>query len=286
MSGEASLRVALVQLEPSNALPDATLLRATGARVRTAMCAAAESGARLVVFPEATMMYPGKRIISRLAPNLDGADWTKADWGAQRDELEQVASLSRELGLWTVVGGLHWLSADRRPHNSLYVFSDQGLLVTRYDKRRISQNELTYLFTPGTEPVAFDVHGFRIGLVVCLETLFPDYFVEYADNDVDLVVIASAGGGIFGQLAQTYAAITGMTIGLAVAVTPDPDPAKTGACGPYGWLDRIEDNEPGMVVVDVAKCDGASSFHRRARRGLYDSAIDRTEPRSLDRQTL
>ena len=120
------------------------------------------------------------------------ADWGLVDWVTLRNELKQIARQCAALGCWAVVGAPHRLSAGRRPHNSLYVFSDRGTLVTRYDKRRLSTAEVSYLYTPGTEPIVAEVDGFRLGLLICLESLFPELFVEYADMGVDAVLLSSA----------------------------------------------------------------------------------------------
>jgi predicted amidohydrolase len=42
-----------------------------------------------------------------------------------------------------VLGSAHPLTPPHRPHNSLYVISDKGQLVDRYDKRFCSNTEIT-----------------------------------------------------------------------------------------------------------------------------------------------
>ncbi|MDQ0910064.1 putative amidohydrolase [Streptomyces canus] len=54
-------------------------------------------------------------------------------------------------------GAPHPLTRPHRPHNSLYVVSDTGKLVGRYDKRYLSHTEVSYLYTPGTAPLVFEV---------------------------------------------------------------------------------------------------------------------------------
>ena len=142
MSEPTSLRVAAVQCDVSGEVPTAGVLVDAGERVRAAMAAAAAGGARLVVFPEGTLTYPHKRRISRTAPELGEADWTLVDWAELRRQLSLTAAAAAELGVWTVVGAPHWLRDGLRPHNSLYVLSDGGDLVTRYDKRRVSTTEI------------------------------------------------------------------------------------------------------------------------------------------------
>lgn len=283
----APLRVAVAQFEVDGDVPTAEVLAASGARVRAAMAEGAGAGARLVVFPEGTVTFPHKRRISSLAPELGEADWSKVDWPALRTELDRIRAAAADLGVWTVVGAPHWLRDGLRPHNSLYVFSDQGRVVTRYDKRRLSTTEVTYLYTPGTDAVTFEVDGFRIGMVLCLETLFGDLFVEYADAGSDLVLIPSAGGGIFGHLALAHAAVNGVCIALALPPPPDPDDrSRSGVCGPFGWLAEAAHGEAAIVVADVPRRDRRPSYHYLARHGLYDERLAPHEPRSRDRTVL
>jgi predicted amidohydrolase len=84
-----------------------------------------------------------------------------------------AAGLAAQLGLWTVFGSLHPLTPPRRPHNSLYVISPSGVVVTRYDKRFLSNTEITWMYTPGREPVVFDAEGLRFGCALCIEVTFP-----------------------------------------------------------------------------------------------------------------
>jgi predicted amidohydrolase len=281
------VRIAVAQFEVNGDVPTADVLAASGARVRRVMAEAAAAAARLVVFPEGTVSFPHKRRISSCAPDLGEADWTKVDWPALRDELGRVGQAAGELGVWTVVGAPHPLRAGLRPHNSLFVFSDAGELVTRYDKRRLSTTEVSYLYTPGTEAVTFEVDGLRIGMVLCLETLFGDLFVDYADAGADVVLIPSAGGGIFGQLALAHAAVNGMSIALAIPPVEDAaDPSRSGVCGPQGWLAEAADGREGVVFADVSRRDGRPTYHYLARHGLYDERLAPGEPRTLDRRSL
>ncbi len=68
-----------------------------------------------------------------------------------------IAALAGQLGLWTVFGSIHPLTPPHRPHNSLYIVSDRGRLVARYDKRFLSDTELSYLYSPGQQPLVFEV---------------------------------------------------------------------------------------------------------------------------------
>ena len=114
-------------------------------------------GASLAHFPEGALSgYTKAR--SRTGATSIGAPST--------DELHQTAALACELRLWVVFGCNHRLTPPHRPHNSLYVVSDRGELVTRYDKRLLSHTEVSRFYTPGQDACLFEVGGWRFGCAV------------------------------------------------------------------------------------------------------------------------
>jgi predicted amidohydrolase len=286
MTGAPILRLAVAQTEVSGDVPTSEVIAAAGIRVRSQMAQAAQAEARIVQFPEGTLSYPSKKLISTDCPQVGEADWTKLDWDALRDELASIADAADLLGVWTVVGAPHRLSDGRRPHNSLYVFSDRGELVTRYDKRCLSTTEIAHFYTPGTDAVVFDVDGFRFGNALCLEILFPELFVDYAAMDVDAVLVSSAPSPAFGLLAHAHAVMNAITVSLAVAAGADTEVAPSGICAPRGWLARCTNGQPGVTITDIQRHERKPSFQRQARAGLYDAHRAQNDPRSLDRQSL
>jgi predicted amidohydrolase len=125
--------------------------------------------------------------------------------------------LAQELGLWAVVGSSHRLTSPHRPHNSLYVISDRGEVVTRYDKQFCSYTEITDWHTPGRECCVFEVEGWRFGCVLCIEIHFPELFQKYADLDVDCVLFSAyADESMFGIQAQGYAATHNYWVSISV----------------------------------------------------------------------
>lgn len=130
---EKSLRIAGAQSPVDRDPGNPELLRASGAEVRSLLQQAAAAGARLVHFTEGAFSFPSKFVMSSLGPDEVGpSDWTKADWTVLQEELDSVVALSGELGVWTVIQSIHPLP-DARPHNSMYVVSNHGKVVARYD---------------------------------------------------------------------------------------------------------------------------------------------------------
>jgi predicted amidohydrolase len=201
---------------------------------------ASRAGARIIHFPEGATCSPHKRIMSGTGPAEVGpADWDRADWQVLRQELTATARLAGELRLWTVLGAVHPLTPPHRPHNSMYVISDSGELVTRYDERLLSATKLSFMYTPGTRPVTFEVDGLRLGCALGIEVHFPEVFTEYERLDVDGVLFSTTGPG---QTPEGAAA-------QATGIRRWPPPASTTARSPStspsprlvrggGWLAR------------------------------------------------
>ena len=219
-----TLRLAVAQTTVPDDPADAGALRESGAQIRSLMRDAHGSGATLVQFPEGAVVYPGKRVVSSAGPAmLAEADWTRADWDVMRTEAEAIASLAGQLGLWTVFGSLHPLTPPRRPHNSLYVVAPDGAVVTRYDKRFLSNTEVSWMYTPGTEPVVFEAGGLRFGCALCIEVHFPELFADYEQLDADCVLVSvMVDDPVRPVIAQAYAALHSYWVGYS------PRPSTAG----------------------------------------------------------
>ena len=239
------------------------------------------------------MVYPGKYVMSSAGPTaLAEADWTRVDWDVMRAEAEGVAGLAAQLGLWTVFGSLHPLTPPRRPHNSLYVISPSGVVVTRYDKRFLSNTEITWMYTPGREPVVFDAEGLRFGCALCIEVHFPEIFAEYERLDADCVLVSvMVDDPVRPVIAQAYAALHSYWVGYSTPAQYSRR-APAGIVAPGGhWIARCPAN--GQPAVTVADLDPGSSdpdidvavrlarpWRRAARDGLYDNHRALEDPRS------
>ena len=222
--------------------------RANGAEVRRMLRESAAGGARLAHFPEGFLTGYAKENV---------ATWADVDWTVVRRELEEVAAVAGESGIWVVLGSAHPLTPPHWPHNSLYVISDEGKLVDRYDKRKCSHTELTRFYTPGFEPVVFDVDGFRFGMAVCIEINFSDLFADYDRQGVDcLLVSAYPVDSVFATKARAYAAIHGYWLSLSV-------PAQTShlfhsaLVGPHGEVLADVGDGPGLVIGRLDREDPA-----------------------------
>lgn len=227
-------------------------IRSNGAAIRAALSEAAAQDVRLAVFCEGAFSGYAKSEIMR--PD----EWERFDWGAQEAELRSIAAHCATLGIAAVVGGAHRLSPDTRPHNSLYVFSAAGELMTRYDKRFLSNTEITDWYTPGTEPITFEMEGFRFGLAICIESQFPEISSQYEALGVDAVLFASYGIPDYFQIAlRAHAGLNCLWIAAATPAQKAPD-GPAGIIGPDGKA--------------IAHCPA------KAEAGFVVAVLDRNNP--------
>lgn len=268
-------------------------LRAAGQEIRGLMAEAARAGARLVQFPEGAIVYPSKQVMAS-GPDreLVPADWSHAAWDVLREEAESITALAGELGLWTVFGSIHPLTPPNRPHNSLYIVSDQGRLVARYDKRFLSHTEVSFLYAPGREPLVFEVDGIRIGCTLCVEANFPELFAEYERLEVDCVFLSvMVDDAPRARVAQAYGTLYNYWLGYSVPAQFSAT-MPSGIVGPGGrWLARCPaDGRPALAIADIdldskerdndVAIRYARPWRRSARAGLYDGRHPNDDPRS------
>ena len=213
---------------------------------------AAEAGARLVVFPEATMCRFGVP----LAPIAEPVDGRWAD---------AVRSIARESGL-TLLVGMFTPADDGRVTNTL--LATGGGVEARYDKIHLYD---AFGFTesqtvaPGRTPVVVDVDGTGVGLTLCYDIRFPYLYTELADRGAQVITVSASWGAGPGKLdqwtllARARALDSGCFIAAAGQAYPGPElaaAAPTGVGGslvasPLGEVLAAAGPDPQLVLCDV-----------------------------------
>jgi len=215
-----------------------------GATIRHILCEAASQGVELLNFCEGSLSGYSKSQIS------DPNEWASFDWEEQKAELQSIADLCGRLKIAAVIGGAHSLLEASRPHNSLYVISTAGELVTRYDKRFLSNSEVSDWYTPGTDPVVFEANGYRFGCALCIESQFPEVFIEYERLGVDAVLFGSYGIPEYFQIAlRAHAGLNCVWISAATPAQEAPK-GSAGIVGPDGkWSARCAESPETSFTV-------------------------------------
>ena len=112
-----------------------------------------------------------------------------------------LAEAAKEHGVWLIGGTLPLAiagNADRVTNTNL-VFSPRGERVARYDKMHLfrydngkEQYDEGRVLAAGSEPVAFDAAGVRVGLSVCYDLRFPELYRALMQPPCDLLSVPSA----------------------------------------------------------------------------------------------
>lgn len=216
-----SLNVAVSQMEIS------VDCRKNSRAIQKVMSDAAADGCDLVQFPEGALSGYAKTQI---------ANWDGIDWIAIEDELDAIKKTAAQLNLWVVVGSAHRLEAPKRPKNSLYVISNEGAIVARYDKRILSYTEQKDWYSPGEAPVVFEVNGLKVGLALCIEVQFSEVFSRYRDQGVDIILLSSySNDPMFEVTARAHASLNNTWIGFCIP-TNEAGALRSHLIGPDGSL--------------------------------------------------
>lgn len=156
-------------------------------RVQNAVRAAAATGARVVLLPEASLVRFGVDA-GPFAEPLDGP-WATA-----------VRDLAAELGVVVLVGTFTPASDDR-VRNTILVTGRE--IHGGYDKIHLYD---AYGFSesatvePGDEPFVFTVDGITLGVATCYDVRFPELFRALADRGAEVILVTAHWGAGEGKI--------------------------------------------------------------------------------------
>ncbi|MBL7040251.1 MAG: carbon-nitrogen hydrolase family protein [Pirellulaceae bacterium] len=138
---------------------------------------AAANKADIVHFSEAALSgYGGVDV-----PSFDNYDWDKL-----RRHTQEIMGLAKEHSIWVVLGSAHYLSADEKPTNCLYIISSEGEIIDRYDKSMCTGGDLR-VYTPGNHLVTIDLKGIPCGFLICYDSCFPEMYNVYRHRGVKVM---------------------------------------------------------------------------------------------------
>jgi predicted amidohydrolase len=212
---------------------------------------AADAGAALVLFPEATMARFGVPL-HEVAEPLDGP------WA------DGVRGIAADAGV-TVIAGMFVPADDGRVTNTL-IASGPGVdahydKIYLYDAFGFAESRTV---APGHEPVVITVDGVSVGLSLCYDIRFPELYVELARRGAQLITVHASWGTGPGKLEQwtllARARALDSTSYVAAAGQADPGPPDSKAplgvggslvASPFGEVVAAAGAKPQLVPADV-----------------------------------
>jgi len=133
---------------------------------------------RLLVFPECALTgYPPLEIDSCQA----------IDFPRLNHHIEKLRRLAIDYNLYIICG---MVLQDRKDfHNSMLVFAPDGTQSEPYHKRALWGWDKDQ-FIPGQTAGVYQIDNYRIGVRICFEVRFPEYFRELFKAETDLNIVA------------------------------------------------------------------------------------------------
>jgi len=232
------MRIALAQIQ-SGTEPTANL-----GLVEEYTLRAADQGARLVLFPEATMCRFGVPL-APIAEPLDGP-WATG-----------VRAIAERAGIVVVAGMFVPAEEDRAGRVTNTLIATGPGVDAHYDKIHLYD---AFGFTesdtvaPGHEPVIISVDGVNVGLTLCYDVRFPELYVELAERGAQLITVHASWGTGPGKLEQWTLLARARAIdttGLVAAVDQAYPGDELAAAGPVGVGGSVVASALGEVVASA-----------------------------------
>jgi len=139
---------------------------------------AALNGADIVHFSEAGLSgYPPKDI-----PSFEGFDWE-----ILKKETYEIMNLAKSNNIWVVLGSAHYLSQKDKPMNCLYIISNEGKIVGRYDKSMLTSSDAMF-YSAGNHIEVIELKGNKLGFLICYDSCYPEMYNLYRHSGVKIML--------------------------------------------------------------------------------------------------
>jgi predicted amidohydrolase len=262
---------------------------------------AAGQGVRVVHFCEAALSgYAG----------CDFTSFEGFDWELLRSATEAICGAATDHGVWVLLGSAHRLSPGHKPHNCVYVISDEGQIVDRYDKRFCTgatepepEQDLAH-YSPGNRPCVFDLDGYRCGVLVCYDYRFPELYRELKRLGVEVLFQSFHNarrdrethetGNVWKEIVPATMMCHAATNYFWISATNSATEFSSWPSffvRPDGLIaGRLRLHEPSVLVSQVDRSagywDASAPWRPRAMSGRLHSGETVADLRSIDRRCL
>jgi len=182
----------------------------------------------------------------------------KYNWDGLRKETTDLRALARDLKMWLVLGSAHFLDANTKPTNCLYLIDPEGKIVDRYDKCFCTGGDQKH-YSAGNRLVTHDIRGVKVGLAICYDICWPQLYIAYRKQGVTVMIHSFSN-------ARSKGANCLDTLNVREVPTRCADNRMWAICNnsstPYShWgsfvarpdatiAKQLEINQPGMLVHD------------------------------------
>ena len=191
--------------------------------------------------------------------------WGKDFYGGivKQDEIKKYQTFAKDNNVNLILGSVALESnVDNKSTNTSFVIDRNGNIVGRYDKIhlyiankpdfKIDERDDTI---PGTQLGLFELDNIKIGVGICFDLRFPEYFRELVKNGAEIIFLPShfnkSTGNIAWEVLTKARAIENQVYFCAVNQTGKKLCANTKAISYDGEILKSLDDEEGVLTVDL-----------------------------------
>ncbi len=248
-------QVAAVQLKATGA-PEQNL-----AAAETQINRAVNKGAELIVLPEHFVYYNEKDLIAVANDEQDQS-------GPARSFFADQASKHK---IWLVAGTLPMFRGDDRnkPYATSLLYNPQGKVLARYEKihlfdvlvqatgKRYYESDN---YQPGNKAVSAVTNVGKLGMSVCYDLRFPEYYRLLVDQGAEILVVPSAFTAATGEahwrLLLQARAVENLCYVIGANICDRDHPRKPTWGGsviidPWGKVLAEMDDEEGFIITEI-----------------------------------
>ncbi len=254
---------------------------------------AALNKADIIHFPEAALSgYPPKDIPS----------FQNFNWDDLRAETYDIMSLAQKHNIWVILGSAHYISVNEKPLNCLYIISNEGKIVDRYDKSMLTGGDLKY-YTPGNHITILELKGYKLGFLICYDSCFPEMYNIYRHKNVKIMFHSfynahHKGKTILDEVIPAEIRVRASdNLMWVIASNSSGYYSSWPTCiaRPDGSLESLERGVPGIlyrefpddVCTDVFRSwTHNNKMMRLPKNEVYHNGIPSNHPRALDTKSL
>jgi len=258
----SNLRVSLVQMQ---------VTADTDSNIQTAVKAisdAAKGGAQVVVLPEIwngpydSKMFPKTK---EKVPDVGVKVLTKGLYPS----LFPVWDIAKKHEVALVAGSISECSENENIYNTSVVFSPSGEVIAKHRKVHLFDidvpGKITFkesdTLTQGQQVTICNLFGITVGIAICYDVRFPEFFQLMRDRKVEVIIIPAAFNTTTGpkhwQLLMRARAVDYQTYVMACSAARSTSSEGYQAWGhsivvdPWGEVLHELEEKPGMIEADL-----------------------------------
>ncbi len=286
-SSQEKLKIATCQFPVSGKISDNSTF------IKGFIREAAQNGCDLIQFPEQALSG---------YPPVDITSFKDYNWQLLRAETKEIMTLAKENNIWVVLGSSHLINEKEKPLNCLYIISNKGEIVDRYDKSMLTEGDLKY-FTPGNHIVVLELKGYKLGFLICYDSCFPEMYNIYRHENVSIMIHSfynahHPGRTILDDIIPAEIRVRASDNLMWVCASNSSGAYSSWAtciARPDGSLESLEREKPGILYREFPDNKITDKFpswtHNNKVMALpetdvYHNGIPSEDPRALDRRAL